>query len=344
MKAILHIGGPKTGSSAIQQTLRANEAALGRQGILLHAPNETAGSGRLADLYRAGATGPDGHPGAAAIASEQAWQSLQARLAREQPRAAILSSEYFFRLPRAADFLTRLQGLFSSIHVIGYVRDPVALYPSSIDQTVRNGGRAQDIVTPAQFPFRAMQTNGIKVYRDRLPDGALIVRNFDRTNLVNGDVVEDFRHFAGRALGQAITFDTEAIHANQSLSGAATVWLMHLNSTLPDNAPRAVKLRKALVRQFRDSDALRSLPRLKLTDPDLIAMIRQNARETCAWYNREMLTDQVPLPVGGGTGSLPGRRIVREKTMGWLESYLDDAARRRIFHIAAPVLAKMGDA
>lgn len=127
MQVILHIGAPKTGTSALQYFLNANQKRLERYGIYYpghdHDANRVSGGhGKLARLVT------EGDLGGAAELSEVWLQQAAAKGLK-----LLLSAEEFYA---QAD---RLPALFAGheVKVIAYARDPVEFLIANHNQSIK---------------------------------------------------------------------------------------------------------------------------------------------------------------------------------------------------------------
>ncbi|MEQ3748126.1 MAG: hypothetical protein ABNH26_01965 [Celeribacter sp.] len=147
-RLLLHIGQPKTGTTALQRALHsAREPLLRTHGIyypvlssrgthtrlkphLLNALDEDA---RL--VHQVGGTRDD-----AFAASKQAWEAICEFNATHQPKLVILSSEALFRDLDEAQ-IARLRAIldqaYSDIRIVAYLRDPVSKFLSAAQQALK---------------------------------------------------------------------------------------------------------------------------------------------------------------------------------------------------------------
>lgn len=323
MRALVHIGPYKTGSSSIQMALRKNTGKLAEQAVLVPQIDvDTLAAPFLSDRMATEMQWrwPQGIDSAAAFRAfgEAAWASLAREVSAGGASLCILSSEHFSS-PGGVDlerFFKTLRAMFSDVTLLCYVRAPVDHYVSFLQQVVRGGSRLARI-EPAGYPFGVARA--LRNYLEYLPADQMIVRNFARETLVGQDVVQDFVAILAR-LGIATDLQSES--ANESLPGVAVGWLLSVNEAF-DPAKMADQ-RRDLVRELLKSKALRELPKLKLTVPKLCAYIMHRAREDCDWINRTFLTGQVPLSLAAdaGTESLTSDEEARALVLDWLAGYL----------------------
>ena len=326
MKLLLHIGPHKTGSTSVQLSLSKVRKALLEQGVWYFEPKIAATSAIFAQYaskeqrLAPGLLRKFANEDAILAWSRQCLVDLRAQAARGDADLCIISSEDFLSLTpdKVAELLRDMQEIFSEVTVLAYARDPVALYLSVLQQMVKTGFQLRQLKTPETFNFplrRGLETYGRVLGRPRM-----IVRNFDRANLVQGDVVQDFAAVVGK-IGPTITLPS--LRQNESLPGAATAWFLTVNETW-DRGPLGLD-RLRVMNTMTSSKALAALPRLEMNDPGAQSVIRRNARADIAWINAAHLQGQIPLaeveaaddPTGDQTYTLDW---MRDWIMGYLTS------------------------
>jgi hypothetical protein len=196
MRVILHIGMPKSGTTAIQDTLFANRKMLKSNGILYPAGGNlpkkhnilVLGVARYEKLprlfrqvYRTKPERmlPDFEGVVSAIASAARGRRIH---------TVILSSEMLFRpLSQAqAEVLNRaLRGFADRIDVIAYIRHPAAYYVSMVQQTIKASAMIQ---APVGVNYRAALESYASIA------DSLTVAPYDRSALRGGDITRDLLH------------------------------------------------------------------------------------------------------------------------------------------------------
>ena len=342
MHVIVHIGQPKAGSTAIQAALHLQLQHLEEAGFFV-----ATRAGEVQDLslaltrYDWVAASPIlrlkfGTMAAARDFSERRWDRLRSLVRERRPEVTLLSSEHFMSPAVAGPLLERLAQTFERVSVICYLRDPVTHYVSNIDQKIRGGDRFSELRPPVSTG-RLQVFAAVRAYHDRIKSGDLVLRNFDRANLVAGDVVADYFAQVSHITGRIFTPVGTSRSSNESLCGAATAWLLTLNETYDRRGgpvdPAALELRRALVARLRWSEALKELPRLKLSDPALIAPIRRAARADLDWLNATLLQGQLPFDTAlpdGAPAETPDAATLRARLRDWLLGYLTPEAAQLI--------------
>lgn len=342
MDVLFHIGAPKAGSSTLQTALRLNADALEARGIFAWRPPSRKGdpARALANLFL-----PPERPllpierkkfrtRAETIEwSRACWQDLAAQVRHRRPVLTVLSSEAMMALPHPAMLIDALKEIFRKVTIMAYIRDPADQYRSGIDQLIRGGARMADLPAPPAFWYPLPRT--LQRFRDLAGKAGLILRNFDRANLEGGDLVTDFAACIGRLAGQTADFAQRPGQVNESLSAAATIWLLSANETFvrfTDQDDRAaLQARNAVIARLRDAASLQGLPALKLDDPQIVAWTRHAARELIGFCNAEFeASGQRLLPAPPPPGELPSADEMQARLHGWLMSQADPAVLSRV--------------
>lgn len=261
MKCLLHIGTEKTGTSSIQEFLAQNRSALRLQGF----------------LYPQSA-GPQGHPKLAAYAQrdsnrddlrmslcireqrdlEDFRRSFEEELDAEIQAAidhrvhtVILSSEHCQSRLESTEEIRRLKCLldrwFDEFEVIVYFRRQDRMAASLYSTMMKFGGTRDTIFpklrpteVPYYYDFAEMAQNWIDVFGAT----AISARLFQRGQLHNDDVVEDFCKLTGIVASTL----KPATRVNESLSDSAMEFLRIFNSHCPGFTDGAVnELRQDVV-------------------------------------------------------------------------------------------------
>ncbi|OUS19675.1 hypothetical protein A9Q95_15620 [Rhodobacterales bacterium 59_46_T64] len=186
-KLILHLPIHKTGSTALQKTLVANETLLNKQNMT-YLPQHTKASQHF-------------------HLSEFRGDELQKYLAKMRTGARgkdlILSSEklHLLSTPDLQDFFTTVASVFDgfAITVVVYLRRQDDAINSLYSQLVKYGTLT---ASSKQFFDRRKHAfdyeHYLEVISGNVPeDTELMVRVYDRSQLRDGDIVEDFAHLVG---------------------------------------------------------------------------------------------------------------------------------------------------
>ncbi|WP_146195172.1 hypothetical protein [Pararhodobacter marinus] len=342
MRAIVHIGAPKAGSTAIQSNIRDNRQELSDQGFFCYWPSRGPNDRALSERFEA-AKGP--RPPQVQHAFEKipdpvswsnaCWRELAEQVARSDHDFAIISSEHFFNTPDPNGLLDALSGIFDDLTLVVYLRDPVEQYNSHLNQLIRGGARFRNLKTPVAYQYYAY--SHLPAMLEKIGSEKVVARNFSRKHLKNGDVADDFFDVVSSIADRPVSVSQKAARVNESLCGAATVWLMAQNESFSVQAPKHLELRRQVIRRLREDLALKDLPPLKLEDPAMAAILRWNAREACQWYNDTLLGSDSLLALETAAPDVPDYREAREQMRAWMFSYLSQDALEKVLRAAVPV-------
>ena len=180
----LHIGRHKTGTSAIQHFLSRNRVRLRKLGW--EYPRALSGQAAHHDFAYALGAGPTDRAETSPGLLKRELERMSAWL--QQPGRKIVSSEGFQNLDPE-----RLRGVFPAerTRVVVYLREPLDYLISSYAQRIQaNAARTRFADYAAAFnpDYAAFLGRWAAVFGE----GALQVRIYDRSRLVDGDVVHDF--------------------------------------------------------------------------------------------------------------------------------------------------------
>jgi hypothetical protein len=232
----LHIGGEKTGTTTLQHFLTRNAAQLRRMGF--HYPCAAK------DLCFDGI----GHfPVAASLISEKAEflsdksQStlpfVLGQLAQSlsvTKDTTILSCEHLSSRVKLTPQLMTLRDALpaADVKVIYYLREPSDLALAAWSTDVCCGGKRPfnaDDVTPENRYYNHLET--LTLWGSVFGDSNLIVREYSRSHLIDGDIRKDFCALVGMN-PDYLQFDGD--EKNQSLDAQSLEVLRHINGALPE--------------------------------------------------------------------------------------------------------------
>jgi hypothetical protein len=199
----LHIGAPKTGSSAIQAFLTLNREAF-QAATGIHYPESatdkrvlkgkpTSGNGaKIGKLLRAKRRG----------AVDEAIELAKRELGRGEAQL-LLSNEGFWSVPNEAmaAFVEALNDQ-AEIRFLFYARPQVRHLESAYLQVLGNRGFDGDMAAYFESLGRKFFTGSkLKALSDMVGRERVTVRKYDRKALVGGDVVDDFLDAFGGRMG-----------------------------------------------------------------------------------------------------------------------------------------------
>lgn len=348
MQAIVHIGSPKAGSTTLQRALRINHEALAAQGIMFWEPDGRLGpSARILANRFTKPTKPllprerlnFASREEATARSLQCWAELAEKVRDERPAVTVLSSEALFAVKPPAKVLDALGEIFDTVTIMAYMRDPVALYRSALDQIIRDGARLAQLWLPDGFSFPS--PGSLLRYANALGRERVVVRNFSRDNLAGGDLITDFAASLGGILGREVRLPRRPRESNESLCAAATVWVLGLNETFlrfgAKGDERVIRDRATLINRLRDAPDLADLPKLSIADTPLADWVRAAQRDEIALLNKHFLAGQRPIALPSGSVALPDEAVMRAALRDWLLSQAPGDALARVMQVALPL-------
>lgn len=253
---VLHIGHPKTGTTALQTVLSANADRLLKVGVLYprkaqpllhnHSLSKPALTERDDHVIRR-RYGLDGD--ALRQLSERYWTQLKAEARAHPHNTIVLSWEWFWDTDtaRAQGFRQRLSEICDRATVVGYLRDPARLFLSWINQKSR--GFQEISLFPTDYyrsVIEAYQTNGFE---------AVSMNAFESSQLFEGDIVTDFcKKYLPEGI-PSLERGNAAERSNESVSNEAVVLLQEIAATYIMSSPDIRDSRRGkIVRVLREAD------------------------------------------------------------------------------------------
>ena len=183
---IIHIGSPKTGTTAIQGFLKTNRDLLFERGLNFVAAGRT-------NISHNSTIKPFLRGKGASI-----FSAILDEINAEPDRIHVISSELFFRPRMAAVLADGLSNATHDVKVCGFVRRPDKYAEAMYKQKVKNGRITAD---PSGFLTafmpRLQYSPVLSTYRDAFGADAMHIRPFEKHHLKDGDVVSDFLEAIG---------------------------------------------------------------------------------------------------------------------------------------------------
>jgi hypothetical protein len=323
MKAVLHIGAEKTGTTALQAFLTDNRRLLPAEG---YAYLESAGLpyNRKLATYCFNEDRSDDHHQVLGIVepekrkawAEQFRQDLDAeiRSLSSGVHTVIISSEHFHSRLLHHEEIQRLKDVlspyFESFSVVCYLRrqDQMA---TSLYSTALKCGHSFPSILPGVSDKDHYYNAEILLEKWASVFGAetLHPRVFDRAEMIEGDLLKDFLHTAGVSL----TLDNKQLpgRQNESLEPVAQQFLHAINPQVPmlldgHFNPLREKLTRHLEANFSGKP---QLPLREEAEAFCAKFAESNARVAQKWFGRETL---FPMDFS----SYPERSDVTEPSFG----------------------------
>jgi len=284
----LHIGQPKTGTSALQTFLKTNRLQLKAQGFVY--PRHCH---HLSGLW-------DDDPEAVRKA-RSTWESVE-RDHVDGPDHIILSneglSESLFSRPTALGDILSFLGT-RPVKVVLYLRRQDLHLESYYRQLVRGGNfttpfgptAIDDMVHPDYYDYNR-QLNALE---NQFGRENIILRIYDRNEFHGGNLAADFCHAVG--LEWRDEFVQAPRNENPSIDARLTDMLLAANAAIPDRGGLLREFKELIdcVEEFTFKDREGRL----LSPADRIAMVERfsggNARIARRYFNREELFDTSDL-------------------------------------------------
>lgn len=277
-KLILHIGMPKTGSSAIQSSLAAASGNGFIYPMLGEPPFKPRHTDTLLRLFSSNletAATKKEYLGKILNSSDDDADRIRRAAAEAGNGLVILSSEgaYSFLGPEDLLSLRRFaERLFESVTVVAYVREPYSFISSNIQNKIKSGRLSQ-------FQVKFPHYRHFEKFDHVFGRANVHLWEYDRDAFPNGSIVEDFCYKLGieAAASQEL---------NVSLSRPAISAIYRLNRIVRNNRDslRAFRIaRAAIISDYPHQD----WPKFRLS-PNLVErLIDANAAEM-DWIEQRM--------------------------------------------------------
>lgn len=267
-RAFLHIGGEKTGTTTLQNFLTRNAALLKQAGFYYPCGKddicfENNGHFPVAASVLAGEVEVE----AVSVDRQRTLSYVLpelTRMCRMTDGDLILSCELFSSRLKKPERLRKLRDALpiDDIKVIFYAREPSELALASWSTGIRAGICSKfspDLITPEDRYFNHLRT--LDLWAEFFGRDNLIVREYDRTQLVNEDIRWDFCKQLGIKLKNPRLDNDE----NLSLDMQRLEVMRQINETLPpfehsaDGWRHAQKIRELIIECIPQGEPLAAL-------------------------------------------------------------------------------------
>ncbi|MFN2138111.1 MAG: hypothetical protein ACK2UK_19300 [Candidatus Promineifilaceae bacterium] len=255
MRAVVHIGTEKTGTTTIQNFLHLNREALQKQGVAyLRSPGPV--KNRDLATFCMDEDSVDEHVFTLGIVSakkRRKWKAAFKRAFEREIRAVgpdihtvIFSAEFFQSRLRTENEVRTLQRLlspyFETITILVYLRRQDQFAVSFYSTLCRSGSTQPDVLKAINGPDEAYAHQFEREYYSLNYYGLvekwarvfgrenIVVRIFERGRLRNGDVLDDFREVSGIVDTPAFVYPQRL---NESLSAEMQNALLLFNRCFP---------------------------------------------------------------------------------------------------------------
>ena len=221
MRLTIHIGTPKTGSTALQTALSRSAPSWAKAGV--YYDHHTFNQNRLELLFRDPRQWTRQHKSMNDRTRARGMKKAEGIIARLRAAAkggrytdAIVSAEYLSLLSGAEvrTFLDRLDLPDVDVQVVCYVRRPSQHWVSGSQQLLKGSSR---FVAPIDYRYKAQER--LEPWQSDSRVRTMIVRPLDRAQLVGGSIVSDF---VAHAVPAADMVEVD-VRANESMSTEAAI-------------------------------------------------------------------------------------------------------------------------
>jgi hypothetical protein len=184
-KIFIHIGPPKTGSSAIQNWLCNNADYLSRQGIYYPTHDSDVNkisSGNVLSIY-------DRQEDKSLEFNESKVTELLERFNNGDWHTLLLSSEYFY------NNCEELSKIFQDAIFIAYIRSPLEFLESTYNQSVKRHGNTKEILLPKNLNGPVI--NRLEGFINTIGKDRFCLRCYLEEIFISNNIVRDFLSIFG---------------------------------------------------------------------------------------------------------------------------------------------------
>lgn len=304
MKAILHIGIEKTGTTAIQSFLSDNRASLKDSGFAYLESTGLPSNRKIATYSFDDDRSDDHHEllGTIDLEARKVWNNEFANAFKSEIESLpssvhtiVISNEQLHsRLERISE-IKRVKALLEpycdEIEILVYLRRQDQL-ATSLYSTALKCGHSFDSILPGVAPdnhyynFEVLLSKWVEVFGRE----SITARVFGRTSMINGDLLDDFLFYAGMS---EVSMEGKVLpgRQNESLEPRAQEYLRVANKHIPMLVDgRFNILRERLTYQLESKFSGKPELPLKQDAVRFCAMFDEsNSRVAKEWFGRDVL-------------------------------------------------------
>lgn len=308
---ILHVGFPKTGSTALQKVLRACQDQMREKGVLYPGDDDWHKHDFLVPyLYLStpltamrrivlqSETDRDARRSLFARAkndpaireelqdrvydfAEERWDRLVEEAKAKDVKKIILSEELLCNPPEDAETIEHVQSslaeISDNITVVAYVRSPASRFLSGVGQRLKTLQRVPTL--GEKTSYRA----SVKLLSD-LGIGPVKVHNYSRDQLVDKDITADFQSHYIPEVSERLVAPPEKGEANENISAEAMVIFQSIKGFREADNP--AQLRRAKMEIHKLDQEIDGFTRPQLL-PEARQALIYSAREDLRWLREE---------------------------------------------------------
>lgn len=208
MQIVLHIGPPKTGSSAIQHWCALNRDNLQASGIYYPEHDldvNGISSGNLLSIYERNAETGE------LVFSNDKFSQVKKDARNAGADVLLLSSEFFFKN------VNELAINIPSASFVAYIRFELTKLVSSYNQSVKRHGKTETFTAPGHTRAQSIQL--LKKYISNHGEQRFILRAYCNNAFTSGDIVTDFLTIFDKSDITAAESGVKQINSGYSSSG-----------------------------------------------------------------------------------------------------------------------------
>jgi len=216
-KILVHVGPPKSGTSAIQKWLSHHRRLLADQGFYYpeHGVDENGiSSGNVLNIFAAQSDN-------SLHLDEQKIESLLNEFEQSSCHTLVLSSEFFFKQ------MAVLNDTFPNATFLAYLRFPLDVAESSYNQGIKRHGETRALGLPARP--RSYQLEILESHIKKIGSERFILRPYHRDCFVNQSLICDFLHHIGLVLHKEVLASMTDEQVNTSYTLEALEFKRWLN-------------------------------------------------------------------------------------------------------------------